>query len=133
MIVKVQAMYRAETAILNAEQEELHNETSFVVGEDVRLTVKINDITIDSLILVKLLIMILLLHVKIIFFVTPKVSTPLLLFTGPQEVEHIILSETLCENEDHRQNNTTSCHCPHFLPRRGNSNGKSNFQTLDLS
>ena len=65
MIVKVQAMYRAETAILNAEQEELHNETSFVVGEDVRLTVKINDITIDSLILVKLLIMILLLHVRV--------------------------------------------------------------------
>ena len=27
-------MYRAETAIMNAEQEELHNETSFVVGED---------------------------------------------------------------------------------------------------
>ena len=31
MIIKVQAMYRAETAILDAEQEELHNETSFVV------------------------------------------------------------------------------------------------------
>ena len=71
MIVKVQAMYRAETAILNAEQEELHNETSFVVGEDVRLTVKINDITIDSLILVKLLIMILLLHVGVMCLCHP--------------------------------------------------------------
>ena len=31
IIIKVQAMYRAETAILNAEQDELHNENSFVV------------------------------------------------------------------------------------------------------
>ena len=37
MIVKVQAMYRAETAILNAEQEEMHNETSFVVSKSFKI------------------------------------------------------------------------------------------------
>ena len=51
-------------------------------------------------------------------------TTPHLLFTGPEEVEHIILSAALCENENYRQNNKTSGHRSRFLSRRRNSNGK---------
>ena len=51
-------------------------------------------------------------------------TTPHLLFTGPEEVEHIILSAALCENENYRQNNKTSGHRSRFLPHRRNSYGK---------
>lgn len=65
----------------------------------------------------------------ILMFMSPfEVSTSLLLFTDAQEVEHILLSETLCEDEDDGQDDSAPRHRPHFLPHCRNSNGKCRFR-----
>ena len=65
----------------------------------------------------------------ILMFMSPfEVSTSLLLFTDAQEVEHILLSETLREDEDDGQDDSPPRHRPHFLPHCRNSNGKCRFR-----
>ena len=56
------------------------------------------------------------------YVMTFEVFLFLLLPPDAAEVEQI-LSETCCEDENHRQDNSSSHHCPLLLPHGRNSNG----------